>query len=97
MRKHGRRVDAAIHLPTRQDRDADPAINPPDARGRTYQFVELGRGRVDLPAVFKALKDVKFTGWCVVELDGVPDPSRTPKECAQISKDYLEKKIGLKV
>ncbi len=72
-------------------------INPPDARGRTYQFVELGRGRVNLPAVFKALKDVKFAGWCVVELDGVPDPARTPKECAQISKGYLEKKIGLKV
>jgi inosose dehydratase len=32
-----------------------------------------------------------------VELDRVPDKSRTPKESAVISKDYLEQKIGVKV
>ena len=69
---------------------------PADERGRTYRFVELGRGRVDLPAVFRALKDVKFKGWAVIELDEVPDKSRTPKECAQISLKYLEDKLGVK-
>jgi inosose dehydratase len=68
-----------------------------DARGHDYRFVELGRGRVDLGAVFSALKDVKFSGWAVIELDSVPDTTRTPKECAQISKKYLEEKLGLKV
>ncbi len=62
---------------------ADPA--------RSYRFVELGRGRVDLPGVFAALKRVGFKGWAVVELDAVPDKARTPKESGQISKSYLEK------
>jgi inosose dehydratase len=60
-----------------------------------FQFVELGRGRVDLPGVFAALDKVGFKGWAVVELDRVPDSSRTPKECAQISKNYLEQRIGV--
>jgi inosose dehydratase len=68
-----------------------------DQRGRDYRWVELGRGRVDLPAVFGALKDIKFRGWAVIELDSVPDNSRTPKECAQISKAYLEEKLGMKI
>lgn len=68
-----------------------------DAGGRGYRFVELGRGRVDLAAVLTALKEVKFGGWAVIELDGVPDKARTPKECAQISMKYLEEKLGLNV
>jgi inosose dehydratase len=72
-------------------------ISPPDSRGRTYRWVELGRGRVDLPAVFKALSDVKFRGWGVVELDSVPDPAKTPKEYASICKKYLEEQLKLKV
>jgi inosose dehydratase len=51
--------------------------------------VELGRGRVDVPGVFSALADVRFDGWAIVELDRVPDPNRTPKESAEISKRYL--------
>jgi inosose dehydratase len=62
-----------------------------------FKFVELGKGRVDFPAVFAALRQTHFTGWAVVELDRVPDKSRTPKECAQISKQYLEQKIGVKI
>ena len=68
-----------------------------DERGRGYRWVELGRGRVDLPAVFAALKDVKFRGWAVIELDSVPDKSRTPKECAEISKKYVEEKLAMKI
>jgi len=63
---------------------------------RSYRFVELGHGRVDLRAVFAALAEVKFKGWAVVELDAVPDKARTPKESAVIAKQYLEK-IGLTV
>jgi inosose dehydratase len=62
-----------------------------------FQWVELGRGKVDLPAVFAALDKVRFKGWAVVELDKVPDSSRTPKECAIISRDYLTQKIGVRV
>jgi inosose dehydratase len=62
-----------------------------------FQWVELGRGKVDFPAVFAALDKVGFHGWAVVELDRVPDPSRTPKESAIISRDYLTQKLGFKV
>jgi inosose dehydratase len=68
-----------------------------DGRGRGYRWVELGRGRVDLPSVFAALKDVKFRGWAVIELDSVPDKARTAKECAQINKKYVEDKLGMKI
>jgi inosose dehydratase len=61
----------------------------------SYRWVELGRGKVDLPAVFTALHKVNFRGWAVVELDSVPDKSRTPKECAGISKKYLEERLSL--
>ncbi len=68
-----------------------------DERGRSYRWVELGRGKVDLPAVFAALKDVKFRGWAVIELDSVPDKSRTPKEWALINKKYVEEKLKMKI
>jgi inosose dehydratase len=54
-----------------------------------YKFVELGQGRVDVPAVFKALDKIKFKGWAVVELDGVPDPEKSPLVCAEINKKYI--------
>jgi inosose dehydratase len=60
-----------------------------------FQWVELGQGQVDLPAVFAALEKVKFSGWAVVELDRVPDKAKTPKQCAMISRKYLEDKIGV--
>ncbi len=59
-----------------------------------YQFVELGRGQVDLPSVFAALKKVAFRGWVVVELDSVPPGGGSPKESAATSKKYLEEKLG---
>lgn len=72
-------------------------VRPSQTRAGTpgFQFVELGRGTVDLPGVFRALHDVGFEGWAVVELDRVPDDSRTPAESAAISKRYLETAIGL--
>jgi len=68
----------------------------PNAR-YPFQWVELGEGIVDLPAVFKALDQTKFSGWAVVELDRVPDAGKTPKSCAITSKKFLETKIGVKV
>jgi inosose dehydratase len=64
---------------------------------RSYRFVELGRGKVDFKKVFAALDAVSFKGWVVVELDRVPDDTRTPKESAMISRTYLEKELGLVV
>ncbi|ARK13836.2 sugar phosphate isomerase/epimerase [Fibrella sp. ES10-3-2-2] len=61
----------------------------PDRPGNAYKFVELGRGNVNVPAVFKALKTIKFNGWGIVELDGIPDPGRTALQCAQTNKEYI--------
>jgi len=74
----------------------DIPMNTPGAK-YPFKFVELGRGRVNLPAVMDALRKTKFEGWAIVELDRVPDKSRTPKECAEISKEYLENQLHVKV
>ncbi len=72
---------------------------PVDTPGVKYpfKFVELGRGRVNFPAVMDALRKTKYSGWAIVELDKVPDKSRTPKECAAISKVYLQDQLHVKV
>jgi inosose dehydratase len=83
-----------VHL---KDVRAGRAGLPAEARSaeaggtRDYEFVELGRGRVDLPAVFAALRDIAFDKWAIVELDKVPDPGpgRTPKRSAEDNKQYL--------
>jgi inosose dehydratase len=62
----------------------------------SYRFVELGRGQVDLRAVFTSLAAVGFNGWAVVELDAVPDNARTPKESGEIAKEYL-RGLGLPI
>jgi len=76
-------------------KDVESIPKEESRRGRDYRFVELGRGRVDVPASFKALEDINFRGWAVVELDAVPDPSRTPKDSALISKNYLHDHVGV--
>jgi inosose dehydratase len=68
----------------------DVETTPSGRAGQPYRFVELGRGRVNLAGVLDALRDVKFRGWAVVELDAVPDNARTPKDSALIAKQYLQ-------
>jgi inosose dehydratase len=77
-----------VHL-----KDVRPAPEAGGSRGSggasPYQFVELGRGRVDLPGVFAVLREINYRKWAIVELDRVPDPGRTPKEAAETNKRYL--------
>ncbi len=61
-----------------------------------YDFVELGQGKVNVPGVFQIMKDYRYQGWIVIELDRAP-AGRTPKESAAISKRYLEEKLWLKL
>jgi len=63
----------------------------------SYRFVELGRGSVNLTGVLDALRKINFRGWGIIELDSVPDKTRTPKESAIINKNYVEEKLGLKL
>lgn len=60
-------------------------------------FVELGQGQVNIPAVFDALREVGFRGWAIVELDDVTDRARTPRESAAINKKYLEEKLKITI
>lgn len=67
----------------------DVVLGAPNARGERHRFVELGKGVVDFPGVMAALSRIGYDGWGMVELDAVPSPSLTPRDCAQTSKDYL--------
>lgn len=79
----------ALHLKDTMSPLPDKPENP-----KAYKFVELGRGNVNVPAVFKALDDIKFTGWGIVELDGVPEKDKSATQCAQINKDYITKTLN---
>ncbi len=61
-----------------------------------YDFVELGQGKVNIPGTLQIMKDFRYQGWIVIELDRAP-VGRTPKESAIISKRYMEEKLKLKV
>jgi inosose dehydratase len=76
-----------VHL--KDVRDAPAPGDRSGGSGGGYEFVELGRGRVDLPGVFAALRDIAFDKWAIVELDRVPDPGGTPKASAEMNKRYL--------
>jgi inosose dehydratase len=71
-----------------------PAPGATGDLSRSYRFVELGRGKVDLKKVFAALDEIGYKGWAVVELDRVPDNARTPRESALISRTFIEKELG---
>jgi inosose dehydratase len=77
-----------VHL--KDVRPVSPArLDAAGSPGSSYQFVELGRGRVDLPGVLAGLREIGFDKWAIVELDRVPDPGRTAKEAAEANKKYL--------
>jgi len=65
------------------------------ADGKSYLFVELGQGRVDLPAVFASLKTINYQGYAIVELDAVPVKDRTPLQSGQITRDYLKNTLKI--
>jgi inosose dehydratase len=56
-------------------------------------FCELGQGDVDFPAVVRALDEIGYDGWIVVEQDVLPGMG-TPKESARRNREYL-RSIGL--
>jgi len=93
IRKYASRL-SFLHLKDVRQRTPDPAAAPGSPASRPYQFVELGQGRADIKAVFRALDEVRFSGWLVVELDAVPDRARTPKACAEMNRDYITKRLG---
>jgi inosose dehydratase len=93
IKAHGKRL-VLLHIKDVVDKaDAQPKDGKP---AKKYQFVELGQGKVDFPAIFAALTGVGFKGWTVVELDSVP-AGRAPKDAAVANKAFLEKTLSLKI
>ncbi|WP_354334281.1 sugar phosphate isomerase/epimerase [Pedobacter sp. CG_S7] len=86
--KHYQKRIIALHL-----KDVRPKGAP---ESKAYTFVELGQGKVDLPGVFKTLEEIKFKGWGIVELDAVPEKEKSPRQCAEITRAYLQT-VGIKI
>lgn len=84
IRRYGKAIQVA-HLKDVRPIDAAPG----------YQWVELGRGRVDVKGCAAALKDTGYDGWAIVELDRVVDPGGTPKASALANRDFVVKQLGL--
>jgi inosose dehydratase len=72
-----------------------PAPGDTKPARESYRFVELGRGKVDVPGVLAAIKKIGFNGPAVIELDAVTDPKHTPYDSAAINKKYVVEKLGL--
>lgn len=77
IRRYGKAIKV-VHLKDVRPIDAAPG----------YQFVELGRGRVDVTGCIAALKEVRFEGWAIVELDRVVDADGSPKASAVANRAF---------
>ncbi|HYT75704.1 MAG TPA: TIM barrel protein [Vicinamibacterales bacterium] len=84
IRRHAKRIKV-VHLKDVRAIDASPG----------YQWVELGRGRVDVKGCVTALREAGFDGWTIVELDRVVDAAGSPKTSAVANRDYVITRLGL--
>lgn len=80
-----------VHL-----KDWDPRL-PPEQVGQggtavIRDFVELGKGIVDLKGAIQVLRETGYDGWLTIELDYT---RTTPFESVAVSKDYLVDVLGL--
>jgi len=86
IRKYAHRIKA-VHLKDVRPIDAAPG----------YQWVELGRGRVNVKGCVAALRSAGYDGWAIVELDRVVDPGGSPKASAIANREFVETQLGLTV
>jgi inosose dehydratase len=82
-----------VHL-----KDWDPSL-PPELTGEggtavIRDFTELGQGAVDLAGCIDILREVNYDGWLTIELDYT---RKTALESVQMSKEFLESKLGLTI
>ena len=86
IHRYGDRI-RVVHL-----KDVRAATKPPG-----YQWVELGRGRVDVKGCVAALRETNFKGWAIVELDSIPDPGGSEKASALANRKYIEAQLALEL
>jgi len=85
IRRYGKAIKV-VHLKDVRPIDAAPG----------YQWVELGRGTVDVKGCVAALRDAGFDGWAIVELDRVVDAGGTAKASAATNRDYARALLALR-
>ncbi|HMC75680.1 MAG TPA: TIM barrel protein [Vicinamibacterales bacterium] len=85
IRRYGKAIKV-VHLKDVRPIDAAPG----------YQWVELGRGTVDVKGCVSALKDAGFDGWAIVELDRVVDAGGTAKASAAANREYARALFALR-
>jgi inosose dehydratase len=82
-------------------KDCDPAVVA-ESRAQEWDgltstghgvFCELGKGSVDFPDVLRALDEIGYDGWIVVEQDILPGMGQ-PRESARRNREYL-RSIGV--
>jgi sugar phosphate isomerase/epimerase len=61
---------------------------PPAQIDYQRDFVNMGDGIIDLPAVFNELRQIGYDGWCIVEVD-FPQKG-TPAQCVAANREYLK-------
>lgn len=75
---------------------AQAKTNRPAIRKIKVRFCEIGRGAVDYPAILRAIDEVQFTGWIIVELDAYQQPPGGPAESARTNQLAM-RKMGFNV
>ncbi|WP_300009220.1 TIM barrel protein [Pseudonocardia sp.] len=62
-----------------------------DLRPDPFAFLPLGQGEIDFADVVAALREVRYDGWLIVELDSYDGD---PQRAAEISKAYLDQLLA---
>jgi len=74
-----------------------PKPNHQGSKEYNYQFMELGKGnQINMTEVLDALNQINFKGWCMIELDAVPNPNSNPLEATKTSLNFLSTQFGYK-
>ncbi len=88
----GKKLDPAEEIRKMGDRNF--GLHLKDHDNEKEIDVVCGKGVLDVPAVLKALRDVKFQGLISIEYEASPDePTDDVKACVQVFKDSV-KKLG---
>ena len=78
-----------------KDYDPNAAFRRPDyAKTRKGDFVELGKGTVDFPALAATFKEIGYSGWVMLELDR---SLTSPLQSAREMKAYVVDKLKLTI
>jgi inosose dehydratase len=80
---HFKDVDASLMAASREQ-----GWDGPESVGHGV-FCELGTGSVDFAGMLRALEDIEYGGWVVVEQDVLPGMGH-PRESARRNRAYLQ-------